>query len=703
MKGDSIPLLDLLAEKHGRFIIPVYQRNYDWQQKQCKQLFDDLEQVVINKRKSHFFGSIVSAQVSDEDPHYHLIIDGQQRITTVSLLLAAMIAKANELSKHNPPESFFSNSGKIAEIKDHLIDPHSDEVRKLRLKPVKEDCNAYDRLFKENAELINNSTITANYLYFYDRLSTSKVGPDDLFNAIEKLQIIIIRLGKDDDPQLIFESLNSTGLDLTEGDKIRNFILMGLDAEIQEKYYEKYWNPIENATHNQVSEFIRHYLTLIQRKIPTISNVYGVFKEYVINQYSENGNVNIEPVIENMLYYAKLYANIIEANTKSMVANAILARLNQIEMSVTFPFLLALLGRWNKDEISQNDVDEVLACVESFILRRFMCEKPTNALNKIFCSLDFDVMRVKGNAPYGKVLIYILEAKTGTSAFPNNTEFRKAIRERNVYNFNKKNRGYLFDRLENGDTRERVNVIQMLEEQKLTVEHIMPQTLSEKWKQQLGEDWKDLFENRLHTLANLTLTGYNSKYGNHPYEEKKTVKDGFNDSPLKLNNLLKSYTKWTREEMDARQKWITERMLELWAYPKTDFEPPKQEYDEMSLENGADLTGRKLISYAYGDAYVKNTDQWVDMFTDMVQLLYDENPSIMRNFAADKNFVDISFNPNGKQSDWYKVAADIYVYKANSTSAKMRILNRIFVDYDKDPADLVFTLKPEINKEKDEV
>ena len=441
---------------------------------------------------------------------------------------------------------------------------------------------------------------------------------------------------------------------------------------------------------------------MIQRKIPTISNVYSVFKEYVILQHSENGSIRIEPVVENLLYYAKLYANIIEAKTESTVANAILARLNQIEMSVTFPFLMALLGRWNREEISKKDVDDSLSCVESFIVRRFMCEKPTNALNKIFCSLDYEVMRIKGDASYGNALIYILESKTGSSIFPKDSEFCKAIRERNVYNFNKKNRGYLFDRLENGDTVERVNVTQMLEEQKLTVEHIMPQTLSEKWKQELGKGWKDLFDYRLHTLANLTLTGYNSKYGNHLFKDKKTIQDGFNDSPLKLNNLLKKFTKWTKKEMDQRQEWITERMLKLWMYPKTDFVPPKQEYEEMSLENGPELTGRKLISYAYGDSLVKNTNQWVDMFTDMVQLLYDENPAIMRNLAADKGFADISFRPIDKLNDWYKVAADIYVCKSNSTSTKMKILNRIFMDYNKDPADLIFSLKPENNKEDEE-
>ncbi len=622
----------------------------------------------------------------------YLIIDGQQRITTISLLFAAMVNLAEE-GKVKPKDDKLSEKIK----KKFLVDEYNTKDRKLRLKPIKDDCFAFDQLFTgDSSKYIDGSTITANYRYFYDRIQLEEISYDELYDSISRLEIIDIFLDEKDDPQLIFESLNSTGLDLTEGDKIRNFILMGLDADKQETYYENYWNQIEKLTRNSVSEFIRHYLTLVQNKIPNIDNVYSVFKQYVIDNFSNSeGLIDVEPIVEIMRYYAQIFSSIINASTESKQANVILNRLNRIEMGVIFPFLLKLIDRWNKLEITQLDVEKSLRCIESYILRRMICEKPTNALNKVFCTLDTDVMKIKGDSEYSEVLIYILESKSSSSAFPADIEFIEYIGKRNVYSFNRKNRSYLLDRLENGDTREHVNVSEMIASQTLTVEHIMPQELSDKWKQDLGNAWQDIHAKRLNTLPNLTLTAYNSKYSNHPFSIKKTVENGFNDSPLLLNMKLKEYDKWTENEMNDRQKWITARMLELWQYPQTSFVPPERITEEATLEDGAELKGRKLVSFSYGESYVKSADQWVDMFVDVVQQLYNENPSILRKTIADGKCADLSFKSGPKENDWYKVAADIFVCKANSTSTKMKILNTLFEEYDKDPTDLVFNLKPE--------
>lgn len=283
MHGEAKLLLKFLDGSDNRYIIPVYQRNYDWRPKQCEQLFNDLVQIIKKNRKTHFFGSIVTSSANKGGKSDYLVIDGQQRITTISILFTAMV----NLMKSG---TVVAEDKRLAEKieKKFLVDEYQTEERKLRLKPIKDDCVSFDKLITNNpSEFVESSNITQNYHYFETRIKNIKrdeISIDELYEAIFRLEIIDIFLDKEDNPQLIFESLNSTGLDLTEADKIRNFILMGLDAKKQEEYYESYWNKIEKFTAYNVSGFIRNYLTLIQKKIPNINNVYFTFKEYVLEK-----------------------------------------------------------------------------------------------------------------------------------------------------------------------------------------------------------------------------------------------------------------------------------------------------------------------------------------------------------------------------------------------------------------------------------
>lgn len=249
-----------------RFIIPVYQRNYDWQIEHCKQLFDDLVKLSKTRARSHFFGSIVSAQDDQSGMHEYLIIDGQQRLTTVSLMLLAM---HNLLAENKIEASKPSLVEKI--LNEYLIDKYEPDATRMKLKPIKNDSKAFAALLDDTEDYVRASNITVNYNYFYNRILKNEILADDLFDAFCRLQIISIFLGRDDNPQLIFESLNSTGLDLSEGDKIRNYILMDLKpAKIQEKYYDKYWHKIEQCTSYDVSSFVRDYLSIKMQSTPAM-------------------------------------------------------------------------------------------------------------------------------------------------------------------------------------------------------------------------------------------------------------------------------------------------------------------------------------------------------------------------------------------------------------------------------------------------
>ena len=645
MHGEAKLLLKFLDGSDNRYIIPVYQRNYDWKPKQCEQLFNDLVQIIKKDRKSHFFGSIVTSAANKGGKSDYLVIDGQQRITTISILFTAMV----NLMKSGLVEA---DEKRLAEKieKKFLVDEYQTEDRKLRLKPIKDDCVSFDKLITNDpTEFVESSNITQNYYYFENRIKKNEISIDDLYEAIFRLEIIDIFLDKEDNPQLIFESLNSTGLDLTEGDKIRNFILMGLDAKTQENYYEQYWNKIEKCTDYNVSGFIRNYLTLIQKKIPNINNVYFTFKEYVLDKMDIENEEDCETILKEMLYYAQIYNKIIS--------------------------------------------------IESYIFRRIMCPNyASNALNEVFCNLDSEVMKIKNDnqdVSYSDILIYCLQSRVGAAGFPSDKEFTEALTNRDVYHMYKKNREYLFDRFENGNTIERVNVIEMMENGDLTIEHIMPQTLTEEWKNELGSNYQVIYDQNIHTLKNLTLTGYNSKYSNSIFSEKKTIEKGFKDSGLNLNKSLLEYEHWTETEMQDRLNKLLLQANSLWPYPKTNFVPPKKEIDSVTLEDDESLRGRTLISYSYGNVKEHETNIWVEMFKDVIKQIYDEDPSQIRILASDKNYENIIISSTEKQGDWFKIDTDIYLYTHNSTNAKMRILNKVFDAYGKDKNDLAFYLKSE--------
>lgn len=367
MKGHEQFLAEYMSGSDKQFIIPVYQRNYDWKIEHCKQLFDDLVFVQKSGRKTHFFGSIVSGQNTESLQSQYLIIDGQQRLTTVSLLLLAL---------HNLLEEgkITANESSLSEriFEHYLINKFNKGSARIRLKPIKKDSDAFERLIDKNKDYIQASNITINYNYFYNRIQKGELSPDDLFKAFQKLQIINIYLHEGDNPQLIFESLNSTGLDLSEGDKIRNYILMGItDPKEQEAYYHKYWHEIELATNYEVSSFVRDYLSIKLQSIPTYSKVYQVFKRYSQTIPFPDK----ETLLQDMLAYAKRYEILLKANSTNDDLNSIIFRLNVLEATVTRPFLMEVLrlaenSEPNQDYLDENELVQIFGFIESYIFRR---------------------------------------------------------------------------------------------------------------------------------------------------------------------------------------------------------------------------------------------------------------------------------------------------------------------------------------------
>lgn len=682
MKGSASHLLEFLEGSRKRFIIPVYQRNYDWKQENCKQLFDDLVQVIRENKQSHFFGSIVSyAHLRDEV----VLIDGQQRITTVSLILIAMI----NAMKQGIMVSEDSNLVDILQDT-YIIDKYRKEERKVRLKPFRDDCNAFDRLiFNTEEDYVADSKVTHNYHYFYDRITNLKeLTMDELYRAIDSLEIIDIVLEPEhgDDPQLIFESLNSTGLDLTEADKIRNFILMGLQPDIQEKYYDDYWNKIENCTGSELDSFVRNYLTIETGVIPNIRNVYQAFKAYAKGK-------DIQQLLGQMLTYATAYKKLTTFDLGDSEANEIAKRLDLLDMTVAYPFLMAFMIYASDTGIYEKELAPVLSCIESFIFRRLMCDLPTNALNKIFATLHkFIVKNKKETDTYSDVMIYYLETRKLSSAFPKDEEFLNGFTTKNIYAMRGKNKTYLFERLENGSSKEKNDIVGNIAEGILTIEHIMPQTLSPWWRQELGDKYETIHEKWLHTIANLTLTGYNSTYSNKSFPEKKTIENGFLQSGLRLNQYIAKFDQWTEKELEIRKKDLSDKALKIWTYPSTNFKPVKKEDDVVSLsEDNGVATGRKITSFLFKDTIYAVSD-WAKMMWEMVQLLYAINPSLLYKEARSKKNVWFQTTP---AKHYQELAAGLYFCPSHSSTwNKMAILKNLFKIYQIDEDELAFGLAP---------
>ena len=684
MKGTASHLLEFLEGARKRFIIPVYQRNYDWKRENCKQLFDDLVSVIKEGKSTHFFGSIVSYAHSREEV---VLIDGQQRITTISLILIAMI-NAMKKGVCVPEDS------RLAEILEdtYIVDKYRRDERKVRLKPFRDDCTAFDRLiYNEEEEYIQDSKVTINYKYFYDRIvQQQELTLDDLYKAIDSLEIIDIELEPQhgDNPQLIFESLNSTGLDLTEADKIRNFVLMNLAPNIQEQFYDKYWNKIEKCSGNELDGFVRNYLTIKQGVIPNQRKIYFAFKEYT-KRYD-----GIEEVLKEMLIYANTYRDIKEYQVGDKDTSEIAKRLDLLDMTVAYPFLMAFLVYAKEVELSVLEIHKVFACIETFIFRRLMCDLPTNALNKIFATLHTAVLKSKRETDtYSSVMIYILESKKLSSSFPKDEEFINGFTTKKVYSMQAKNKMYIFERLENGSSVEKNDVVENIEQGILTIEHIMPQTLSNTWRQDLGADWEEIQEKWLHTISNLTLSGYNIKYSNRPFAEKRDMENGFKESGLRLNHYIAQFDKWSEEELEMRKQELSRLAKTIWSYPETDFEPEVIDDDIVSLsEDNGISTGRKIQYYIFQDER-EDVDEWSEMMWAVINKLFAINPVIL--YEEAKSNKNVWFATTEASKHYKKIAEELYYCPSrSSTWNKMAILKNLFRLYQIEEDDLLFGLKP---------
>ncbi|MFP6255453.1 DUF262 domain-containing protein [Helicobacter pylori] len=623
MKAREATLLEFFEQnQNNQFVIPIYQRLYSWKKEQCEQLWDDIIKIGGNdKMNGHFIGSILYARVDDTHSSPLLIIDGQQRLTTITLLF---IALRDHLNDEDELLEKFSRQ-KIQNR--YLINSDKDGDKKFRLILSESDRDTLLSLIDKNRRKPSEPSlkIVENFKLFEKWISENTDKLETIFKGLKKLMIVWIALKKEkDDPQLIFESMNSKGIELTQTDLIRNYIVMETEIKKQEDFYNQYWRAMEeNFKQNEklFNRFVRHYLTIKTGKIPNEKRVYVAFKDY-----QQKEGIEIEDLLKDLQKYCGYFCQIAFKKEADKDLNKALSFLVDLEMDVVYPLLLELYSDYSDGVLSKQDFILIIALIESYLCRRAVCGIPSNGLNNFFPSFTKHIQKDE----YFKSLKAHFGYLTEKQRFPNNDEFKKLFITIDFYSFKKKE--YFFERLENFDTKETVNT------KECTIEHIMPKTLTEEWEKDLGENFEAIHEKYLHTIGNLTLTGYNQEYSNNSFQEKRDMEKGFKDSPLRLNQGLRDLESFGEEEIKKRANVLADWALKIWTYPNLDAETlekykPKKDKKEKKAYD--------LSSYKFGS----NSRELFDILSKEIKA-FDERITEKINqeyisYMFDKNFVDI--------------------------------------------------------------
>lgn len=561
LKAVDSNLLELL-KKSENFVVPIYQRVYSWSEDECKQLWTDIVRAGSRERLSnHFTGSIVYIErgqgtATSREPN--LIIDGQQRVTTVTILLAALAAKLSELvdDQREPvvgfsPEKIRGN---------YLTNPFNSGDDYFKLLLTQRDREALKAVVRNSPLPETDSRVATNYRYFLDKMNSPDLNIEQVCIGLSKLVVVDVSLTRGhDDPQLVFESMNATGKKLSQADLIRNFVLMDLEQDKQTRLYEDYWFPMERAfggsREGRFDEFVRHYLTMTSatNEIHRLDQIYDAFKTYAFHR--EESGATREELVVDLSRHARHFAAMALGEERDPELAQRFAEIDLLA-GVVYPFQLRVYSDYDSGRLSKSEFINILDTTIAYVFRRAICRIPTNSLNKTFATLADAI----DPNDYGQSACARLMTFSDYRRFPTDSEFKDALVSGDLYSLKRKN--YFFRKLENDGRKEEVSTSEY------TVEHIMPQNPTPAWQICLGDNWQEVHDRYLHTLGNLTLTGYNPEYSDRPFTEKRDMNGGFKDSPLRLNAGLGQLDDWGEDEIVSRANDLAERAVKVWSRPE---------------------------------------------------------------------------------------------------------------------------------------
>lgn len=609
-----------------QFLIPVYQRYYSWDIEQCKRLWNDIVEMQKKGKAGHFVGSIVNIaeQAMPTGVQKYMIIDGQQRMTTLSLLLLALRDYAI-----NNPEDTTINARRIDNMLLKNEYESGDERYKLLL--TETDRDILMRLVEEKPIPDDTrSKLLDNYKFFAGKIADKELQPAEVYESIGKLQIVNITLDRSvDDAQAIFESLNSTGKELSESDLIRNYVLMGLEPTEQTYVYEHLWRPMEllfvyETQDSVMDRFFRDYLTMKITRIPKQDRVYEEFKLYHLNcEFS-----TIRELCQDLLTYAKYYTDMVFKRSSNPALKSLYEDINDLRMEVSYPFLLKVHNDYAEGIISEDDLKLIIRLCISYVFRRSICDIPTNSLNKTFATLKNEI---KPDDYVNSIKAFFV-MRNDYKEFPDDDKFAAAFASRDIYTM--RSRNFILSHLENYGNKAPIII------ENYTIEHIMPQnsSLSPEWQQMLGAKWREVQKTYLHTIGNLTLTAYNSEMSDHPFMVKMDMEGGFKESALRLNAYVVKLNEWNEQTIKERAALLADKAKQIWAYP-----------DMTAAELAPYQTVEKPAERYSLETYDTNVFTKT-LFEVLDRRIQNLSPDVKREFKKlyvayklDTNFVDIVF------------------------------------------------------------
>ncbi len=624
MDANKIRLLEFLGSGKRTFNIPVYQRNYDWKQEHCRKLFKDIEKIALSGFEiEHFLGTVVYV-VSYVQPTFmeFVLIDGQQRVTSITLLLKALY---DVIEDEDIREDIYES---------YIINKRAPEELRIKLKPIESDAPAYQNILG-NDIVSSDTNIYNNYNLFKQMISESSVSPEDLFKALNNIELVYIQLEKDkksENPQLIFESLNSTGLSLTQADLIRNFLLMNHSYTEQTQLYKEYWVKIEKLlTNGKISDFVRDYLTMKTSKISTKDKVYENFKEFA---QDPNNNYDEQGLLEDLLVFAKYYSYFLYFNSANEKINYCLEQFQALKSTTVYPVLLYIFDDcYAYKNIDEEELIDSLNVLLSYIYRRQICGYPTNALNKIFANLINELEECTTSNTYSEKILDVLIKKVSSGTFPRNDEFEIEFINKDLYK--SKIDKYTLCQLENHLSKEKLMV-----SNDITIEHIMPQTLTPQWQIELGKKYNEIYTKYLHTVGNLTISGYNSELSNKSFSEKKEI---FKDSNISICRGICDFQTWNDVSITERGKQLFDEALKIWQLP--DKYNAHKENEEIisystpySMMTNINITGEKPKQLIILDME-HSVSTWKELLRVLCKELFELDSASFYNLIKHKDFV----------------------------------------------------------------
>lgn len=620
--------IHLIFDGHRQFIIPIYQRAYSWGESQRERLWKDIVSMIKSNKQGHFIGSIVNVaegELAAVGIHKFVLIDGQQRITTLILMLIAL----RDYSEKNVEDKSI-NAAMITEK--FLKNNHQQGEEQYKLLLSQNDREILIKLIEKTSmdESQKKSKLIDTYNYFVEKINKKELTPKEIYDATGKLLIINITLERhSDDPQLIFESLNSTGMNLSQSDLIRNFILMGLKSEEQNNIYNNLWRPMEKLFNydrqtESMDSFFRDFLTMKIARIPNIDKIYEEFKQFC----QKDNKLEINEFCRELYKFASYYTDIVEIKCPDNEINQCFKDIKTLRMDVAYPFLLKVYDDYKNNIINKDNFIEILKLCESYVLRRAVCEIPTNSLNKTFATLKNSI----DENDYINSLKAFFILQKDYKRYPTDEEFTEKLKMKNIYDMRISD--YILSKFENHDNKAPINM------KSYTIEHIMPQNpnLPNDWKTALGEDWKNIQEKYLHTIGNLTLTGYNSEMGDKPFQKKLDMEDGFKQSALKLNSYIVQQTEWNENKIIERACELCGKAKLIWQYPEL-IEAELEPYVNKAKTQGTPVY--TLDDYTFSeytaDLYEALDNRILNLSPDVKR----ENKKLYIAYKSETNFIDV--------------------------------------------------------------